>query len=338
MIPPCTLVDRIFFMVLSERDESGSYTLSSLFCGAGGLDYGLSLAGFKSVWANDSDRDSCSTFKSWSDATVVCGSIENLNFKDIPHTDVISGGFPCQGFSLAGPRKIDDRRNKLYRSFVKLVALNQPRAFIAENVKGILTMSGGSIFDAITADFENAGYTVRAYPCNAADYDVPQDRYRVIIIGIRNDLPWHFEFPEPLSASPSIGDALKNLPEPTQEEICDAPFSSRYMSRNRKRTWNERSYTIPAMAKQVPLHPSSPDMVKVERDRWIFGSGRTRRFSWREAAAIQTFPKDFSFKGDLTSIYRQIGNAVPVKLAFHVGCALKEALDSTNSQTPTIHL
>ena len=111
-------------------------------------------------------------------------------------------------------------------------------------------------------------------------------------------------------------EALKNIPEPSPDEVCNAPYSSRYMSRNRKRDWDDVSYTIPAMAKQVTLWPGSPDMKKIETDHWEFGKeGITRRFSWREAAAIQTFPPEVEFYGDLTSKYKQIGNAVPVKLA-----------------------
>ena len=113
-----------------------------------------------------------------------------------------------------------------------------------------------------------------------------------------------------------MGDVLKNLPAPTPDEVCDAPYSSRYMSRNRKRGWDDVSYTIPAMAKQVTLWPGSPDMEKLDRDLWKFGDdGVTRRLSWREAAAIQTFPPQMEFVGDLTSKYKQIGNAVPCKLA-----------------------
>ena len=118
------------------------------------------------------------------------------------------------------------------------------------------------------------------------------------------------------------------MPEPKPEEICEAPFSSRYMSRNRKRGWDDVSYTIPAMAKQVTLHPGSPDMVKVDKDLWRFGDdGITRRLSWREAAVIQTFPKDMEFFGDLTSIYKQIGNAVPVRLAEFVANSIRPILE-----------
>ena len=134
----------------------------------------------------------------------------------------------------------------------------------------------------------------------------------------------------------TMREALKNLPEPTPDEVCEQPYSSRYMSRNRKRGWDDVSYTIPAMAKQVTLWPGSPDMHKVDKDLWAFGKeGTTRRLSWREAAAIQTFPPHVEFHGDLTSIYKQIGNAVPVKLAeivaTHLYGVLTNALDNGES-------
>ncbi|XOQ17881.1 MAG: hypothetical protein ACFWUA_05150 [Sporanaerobacter sp.] len=190
-------------------------------------------------------------------------------------------------------------------------------AFVGENVKGMLTLGNGEIFEAIKQDMYTKGYTLFYKLLNASNYGVPQDRERIIIVGFRNDLNIEdFEFPKPLAQKVTLKKALKNMPEPKEEDVCDAPYSSRYMSRNRKRDWNEMSYTIPAMAKQVPLHPSSPDMIKLDKDLWKFGEdGITRRFSWREAAVIQTFPKDLEFVGDLTSKYKQIGNAVPVKLA-----------------------
>ena len=132
----------------------------------------------------------------------------------------------------------------------------------------------------------------------------------------------NFSLPNGSGERAVLRDVLSGMPEPKAGEVCDAPYSSRYMSRNRKRDWDEVSFTIPAMAKQVALHPSSPNMIKEGKDLWRFGEpGITRRLSWREAAAIQTFPKDMDFVGDLTSIYKQIGNAVPVKLAeFVAGC------------------
>ena len=164
---------------------------------------------------------------------------------------------------------------------------------------------------------------------NAADYGVPQDRNRVIIVGIRKELGIKYSFPKPLESKITLKEVLKDVPAPEKDEICMAPYSSRYMSRNRKRNWNEQSFTIPAMAKQVTLYPGSPDMVKVGTDLWRFGDGgETRRLSYREAAAIQTFPKDMEFKGDLTSKYKQIGNAVPVKLAEVVAKSLYPILEN----------
>lgn len=288
----------------------------SLFCGAGGLDMGFENKGFHTIWANDFDKDACATHREWSSAEVVQGDIGKVDFKSIPKTEFIAGGFPCQGFSLAGPRKIDDSRNILYRYFVKLVEEKQPKAFVAENVKGLLTLGGGAIIEAILQDFSSKGYEVKPTLVNASDYGVPQDRQRVIIVGIHKDLKKTFTFPTAKSDKITLADVLCDLEEPSEDEVCTAPYSSRYMSRNRKRNWNEQSFTIPAMAKQVTLHPSSPDMIKISPDNWKFGTnGKTRRLSYKEAAAIQTFPKSLTFHGDLTSKYKQIGNAVPVKLA-----------------------
>lgn len=293
------------------------FTAISLFSGAGGLDMGFENAGFKTIWANDFEADACKTHENWSNAKVVCGDIAKVDASDIPDADIMLGGFPCQGFSLSGPRKIDDSRNVLYKHYVRIVKAKKPLMFVGENVKGLLTMGNGSIIDAIIADFEECGYDVYYKLLNARDYGVPEDRERVIIVGFHKDLGIKsFDFPAPRPYKVTMREALKNIPEPTPDEVCNAPYSSRYMSRNRKRGWDDVSYTIPAMAKQVTLWPGSPDMVKVETDHWEFGKeGVTRRFSWREAAAIQTFPSELEFYGDLTSKYKQIGNAVPVKLA-----------------------
>lgn len=316
---------------ISSRKEKKKYTVVSLFAGAGGLDLGFENKGFEVVWANDIDKDACATHRKWSRAEVVQGDIGKIDFENIPSADIITGGFPCQGFSLAGPRKLDDKRNSLYKHFVKLVEEKQPYLFVAENVKGILTLGEGSILEAIIEDFSDKGIGYNVFPTlvNAADYGVPQDRFRVIMLGIRKDLNIEeYCFPRPLSKKVTLKQALKNIPEPKPVDICQGAYSSRYMSRNRKRNWDQVSYTIPAMSKQVALHPSSPNMVKVGEDLWEFGKvGVTRRFSWQEAAAIQTFPKDMVFEGNLTSKYKQIGNAVPVKLAEAVAKDAKQILD-----------
>lgn len=133
------------------------YTHVSLFSGAGGLDIGLEQAGFHTVWANDFNHDACETHRLWSNATVIEGNIGKVDYDTIPDCDIASFGFPCQGFSLSGLRKVDDSRNVLYRHCVKLVEKKQPKLFLAENVKGLLTLGGGKIKDAIIADFESKG-------------------------------------------------------------------------------------------------------------------------------------------------------------------------------------
>ncbi|MGI6230836.1 MAG: DNA cytosine methyltransferase [Tractidigestivibacter sp.] len=303
-------------------------TTTSLFCGAGGLDIGFSRAGFKTVWANDFNKDACDTFREWSGAEVYCGDIGKVSADDIPDTDIILGGFPCQGFSLSGPRKLDDSRNVLYKHYVRIVNAKQPLAFVGENVKGLLTMGGGQIVEAIIQAFSDCGYDVRYKLLNAKWYGVPEDRERVIIVGFRKDLGIDgFSYPEPSETLVTLGEALADVPEPGPGDVCEAPYSSRYMSRNRKRGWDQVSYTIPAMAKQVPLWPGSPDMVKLGKDLWRFGDGGpTRRLSWQEAAAVQTFPAGMHFFGDQTSVYKQIGNAVPCKLAERVATSVRAAL------------
>jgi DNA (cytosine-5)-methyltransferase 1 len=310
------------------------FTAVSLFCGAGGLDIGFEQAGFKTIWANDFDKDACKTHQNWSSAKVVCGDIAKVDVTEIPDSDIILGGFPCQGFSLSGPRKIDDSRNVLYKHYVRIVKAKQPKIFVGENVKGLLTMANGNIFEAIKDEFSQCGYNVFSQLVNARDFGVPQDRERVIIVGIRKDFDINdFSIPVPKNKRMTMREALAGMPEPSPDDICNAPYSSRYMSRNRKRGWDDVSYTIPAMAKQVTLHPSSPDMEKLGKDLWKFGdNGITRRFSWQEAAAIQTFPRGLKFEGDLVSKYKQVGNAVPVKLAEHVATFLYEILTTKESE------
>lgn len=300
----------------------------SLFCGAGGLDCGLHQAGIETVVANDNDKHSIQTFKNnFLNVTTHLGDIAKLDINTLPETDLITGGFPCQGFSLAGPRKIDDSRNRLYHHFVDVVKQKQPKMFLGENVKGLLTLGDGEIFNAIVEDFSNAGYLLTYRVVNAKNYGVAQDRERIILLGFRKDI-WsktpHFQ----LDMQPE--QYLKDLDihgKVDMSDVCQQPFSPRYMSRNRKRDWNDFSFTIPATAKQVPLHPSSPDMKKIEKDKWVFGKGKTRRFSWHEASLIQGFPSNYIWSGDINHRYKQIGNAVPVLLAKQIGLSVKDLLN-----------
>jgi len=310
----------------SEQMSDKVPTIVSLFCGAGGLDLGFAKAGFHTVWANDCNADACETFRRWSDAEVICGDISVIDPMDIPDADILLGGFPCQGFSLAGYRRLDDSRNKLYREYVRIVKAKRPLAFVGENVQGLLTMAGGAVMDAIVSDFAACGYDVQYRLLNAKDYGVPEDRKRVIIVGLRSNLGLTFVYPKPNAKRVTMREALAGVPAPKPEDVIEASYSSRYMSRNRRRDWDQQSFTIMAMAKQMPLWPGSPDMIEVGPDRWTFGEGETRRLSWQEAAAIQTFPHDMEFCGNLESKCRQIGNAVPPELAYRVAVELRKTL------------
>jgi DNA (cytosine-5)-methyltransferase 1 len=199
--------------------------------------------------------------------------------------------------------------------------------FVGENVKGLLSLGEGAVFRAIVEEFASCGYLVFYSLLNAKNYGVPQDRERLILVGIRKDLLYKpFEFPEPEKEIPDLT-FLATLPKALSDEICQEGFSSRYMSRNRKRRFNEVSFTIPATAKQVPLHPSSDDMKKVGKDIWEFGK-HYQRLSYKEAALIQSFPPDFQFFGNLNSKYQQIGNAVPPELAFRVAKKIYEYIEN----------
>jgi len=328
------------------------FNVISMFSGAGGLDMGFHNKGFKVLWANDFNQDACDTYDKWAnykdgkrkpeeDCTVIeCGDISKFDFNKIfPEKviDVVLGGFPCQGFSLAGPRQIDDSRNVLYRHFVEMVRIKKPKVLIAENVIGIKTLGDGAVFEKIVDDFAALGYTMSAPTVNAKNYGVPQDRMRVIFIGIRNDLcnGGAYIFPAGDPKVVTLREALKDLPPVNMDDVCQAPFSSRYMSRNRKRDYDDVSFTIPAMAKQVALSPDSDGMEYVGVDEFKF-VGNNRRLSYREAAAIQTFPMNMEFCGDLDSKYKQIGNAVPVRLAEVIAGEVLKIL-TTEDLTPFLN-
>lgn len=324
-----------------------SFKVISMFSGAGGLDMGFHNQGFKILWANDFAKDACDTYDKWAnynkdgsrkeekECTIIeCGDISKIDLNSVLpgiEVDVVLGGFPCQGFSLAGPRQVDDSRNILYRHFVEMVKLKHPKVIVAENVIGIKTLGDGAVFEKIIEDFSDLGYTMAAPTVNAKDYGVPQDRMRVIFIGIKNEIcnGGAYIFPSGNFKTVTLKEALKGLGAVNMDDVCQAAFSSRYMSRNRQRNYNDVSFTIPAMAKQVPLSPDSDGMEFESIDKFKF-VGKYRRLSYKEAAAIQTFPPDMEFCGDLDSKYKQIGNAVPVKLAEVIAGEVKRILTTKN--------
>lgn len=303
-------------------------TITSLFSGAGGLDLGLIQAGNTVIWANDIDKDAVETYRENIGPHIICKDIKDISLCDIPSADVVVGGFPCQGFSIANlKRNVADERNTLYLFFYSIVKDKQPKFFIAENVKGILSLGGGSIIRQIVDDFNSVGYLVEIHRINAADYGVPQHRERVIIIGQRNDISdkMIFRFPTPthdkdgvsLPKWVSMKSALASFPVDYNSEIDPNAFGSNYK-------FVARNFTAHRIS-----DPDKPSPTILAR-----GNGKggvcaiphyngERRLTVRESAVIQTFPFSFIFKGRMGSCYRQIGNAVPVLFAKTLGKELK---------------
>lgn len=308
----------------------------SLFAGCGGLDLGFENAGFNIVWANDFNKKVEETYKiNHKETELVIKSIVDINPDEIPDCDVIIGGPPCQSWSAAGAGKgKEDSRGQLFYDYIRIIKAKRPTAFVAENVKGIVSKKHIASFKEIVSLFDEAGYKVITKVLNAKNYGVPQDRERVFIVGILKELDIKYDFPvitntegNYVTLKEAIGDLADN-----PGEYHEGSFSSMFMSRNRKRNWDEVGFTVQASGRQTQIHPDSPDMILVEKDRRVFdpeSDKLIRRMSVRECARIQTFPDNFKFLSTLDENYKMIGNAVPVKLAEAVAKQLKVALSES---------
>lgn len=313
----------------------------SLFSGAGGFDLGFVQAGHKVLWANDVDKDCAVTYRRNIGDHFVLGDIKDLDTDTIPECDVVIGGFPCQGFSLANRnRNISDERNKLYLEFVRVVKDKMPSYFVAENVRGLLSLEKGEAIKMIVEDFKKIGYEVDYRVFNAADFGVPQNRYRVIIIGVRKDtFTGNFPFPSPTHAKKpdflhdkwiSVGEALKDIPEPDSEHNLKNHIYSKYKVTNRNFTGHRR--TDPDKPSPTILAKKTGGNVATHHPK------NHRRMSVRESAIVQSFPLDFEFFGSMGSMYRQIGNAVAVLFAKKIGEEFKRLEKEVNipEKTQTI--
>lgn len=263
---------------------------------------------------------------------MVKGDLAKVESKKIPDCLGIIGGPPCQSWSAAGAaRGIKDSRGKLFLEYIRVIRDKQPLFFVAENVGGILQKKHATAFQNILSQFRALGYDVSFKLLNANDYNVPQDRLRVIIVGYKQQLGLRFKFPEPDPARPNLRSALSGLSKPSiypntpiiaNHEYLAAGFSPRFVSRNRIRKWSEPSFTIPATARHVPLYPSRSKMKKISTDNFRLPAN-ARRLSVRECARIQTFPDTFTFVySDIADGYKMVGNAVPVNLAKAIGCKI----------------
>ena len=183
--------------------------VTSLFSGCGGKDIGFISAGFKVAWANDIDRAACESYASNIGRHIVCKDIREVPSAEIPSTDVVIGGFPCQGFSIVGARRLNDERNFLYKEMKRVVEDKRPAFFVAENVRGLLSLAGGNVVKAIVDEFRGLGYRVDYKLLNAQDYGTPQHRQRVFIIGNRLGLP--NPFPSPRLPLRTLRDAIGDI-------------------------------------------------------------------------------------------------------------------------------
>lgn len=298
----------------------------SLFSGAGGMDLGFKKAGHELIWANDVYADAVRTYRSNIGAHIVEADIRDVPSEAIPEGDIVTGGFPCQGFSVANTKRhAEDARNYLYMELLRVIRDKLPRFFVAENVKGILSLDKGRAFSKILADL-SFSYRVSHALLNAADYGVPQKRERIIIVGVRHDIPLDYSFPEPSHSATggngkqkwvSSGDALAAFPDPdTPNDVPNHQYS--------KYKLNFNGYL--GHRRLDPAQPA-PTVTARGDDRGgviiLPHPSNTRRMTGRELAAIQSFPPDFEFHGNKSSIYRQIANAVPVELAYHLGLQFK---------------
>ena len=294
----------------------------SLFSGAGGLDFGFIKAGHQILWANDLYRDAVETYQKNIGNHIVCEDISKISTSDIPDCDIVIGGFPCQGFSVANTKRhVDDERNVLYKQLLRVIRDKNPKFFLAENVKGILSIGKGKVFQMILDDFQSIGYNVQYRVLNAADYGVPQTRLREIIVGVRKDVHFEYKYPSPTNSKDganglprwvSVSDALKDIPDPDLPNNLPNHNYSKY-----KLSFN-------GYIGHRPLNPDMPAPTVTARGDDKGGvvilphPTAARRMSCRELATIQSFPLDYEFQGNRSSVYRQIGNAVPVLLGYAV--------------------
>lgn len=323
------------------------YSVISLFAGCGGLDLGFrgnfDFLGthyderkFDIIWANDSEPSACKTYRNYFKHDIVCDDINNILFNktgrliDSPmpsKADIVLGGFPCQDFSHAGKRRgfNNEKRGLLYLSMVETVRRTQPILFVAENVKGLLTMNKGEALQTIIEDFAALGYHVVPNLYLVANYEVPQMRERVLLVGTRKDVLPAFTHPAPVLTKDqwvTVKDAIQDL-----EFIPEGAVPNHFWSRARKNKGQGNNAVNP--------NKPGPTMRAEHHGNIEWHWNKKRRLSAREAARIQSFPDDIIFYPSTSSAYKQLGNAVPPVFGWHTAKAIEEFLD-INLKEPTI--
>lgn len=314
--------------------------VASLFCGCGGTDVGL-LGDFnflgkhyeansmEIVYANDIDDSACNIFESNFGVKPDNRDIREIHSDELPEFDILTGGFPCQSFSIIAqnPKRlgVKDEKGKLFFEMCRILRDRQPKCFIAENVKGILTANKKRAFPLIIKEFEESGYNVQYKILNSAQYGVPQKRERVIIVGFRKELDIDFKFPDVILSNEDDYLPLKEVIESNVEDRYF--FSERAvkgmmrkresMNKGRAQDINKPCNTVGAHLAKVSLNSTDPVLMV---------DGRYRRFTPREVARIQSFPEEFKLVGSEAAQYRALGNAIPPVLFWYIARVVGQKL------------
>lgn len=310
-----------------------------MFTGCGGSDAGLHAAGFSVVMANDILPYAKEVYEAnLPETDYITRDVAEI--KKFPRAQLLVGCYPCTGFSVGGARDPERNINYLYREFERALRAIKPKAFIVENVSGMIRSDFSHLFANQLKRFRLAGYRVKTQVLDARDFGVPQERMRLFLVGIRSDLGVNYEFPTPsharsekdakklsLPVCPTIRDAIGDLPLWPEGEYDEQPFHWYYLSRDRYRGWSEHSRTILANSRHMSLHPVSPQLIRIHTDEWKFKSDKpARRLSFREGARLQGFKKNLKFPDTvgMRMKYRVVGNAVPPPLFKAVAEALPD--------------
>ncbi len=332
--------------------KSNELVAVSLFSGGGGLDLGLSLAGFDFRYSNDEVQYYCDTIAyNFSDCIAEAKDVRELKgniIKDLINTEKISliaGGPPCQAFSILGKRgSFSDIRGQLVFDYIRLINELKPEAFIFENVPGLLTLNNGQDWEKLYYHFQaETGYDIYTEILNAADYGVPQIRKRVFVVGFCE--PADFTFPQPRYRDPSSLDLLnQNIPEwiPAKLALENIDGLHNHDIRVHGDRVRSRYEKIPPGRRDKVDHTDRIDPEKPSGTVLVgskAGGGRPhihpylpRHITVREAARLQSFPDWYKLLGTSTAQYRQIGNAVPPILALAVGKSIQNTLESLNNK------
>lgn len=314
--------------------------VASLFCGCGGTDVGL-LGNFdflgkhygsnnmEIVYANDIDDNACKIFEENFGLKPDNRDIRQVPSSELPDFDILTGGFPCQSFSIIAqnPKRlgVKDDRGKLFFEMCRILKDKQPKCFIAENVKGILTANQKSAFPLILEEFTNSGYDVKYMVLNSANFGVPQKRERVIMVGFRKDLNIDFSFPAQTIKDEKLYEPLKKVIENSVDEkyyfsekaVAGMMKKREKMNKGRAQDIEKPCNTVGAHLAKVSLNSTDPV---------LFNGNRYRRFTPREVARIQSFPEQFSLVGTEAAQYRALGNAIPPVMIWYVANKVKNSL------------